>query len=401
MKKTLLIFSLLLAGCQSPEEPEPDKEPAVQAFKPEEHIITKLEQTTEDTAIRDEAFEKVRQNKTLTGGYFGEVTSELEEEFGVQSIESEAVNQAIRDVYGTISGVGVMFFSNPDDNGDTPGVWVGVKEPDEKFDQFASVLQKRVDEGEILAKYIHLFQSDFTEQENNDLTTKAYSALDRAARSHPTPDRVHFGVSIDAKTGIIEVNHDFLTEEAQQGIQSQFPDRQIQFTQQGRMVPLPGEPDVEYPAEAVTDNSSSEGSWIVSVSNKGIMVIGAASSDFSGNGGQGEYYGALSYAFPDADKKLKIGQRVIVEASGPIMESYPGQGRAKFVTVLSTYRPEKADLTEEEAIRAAIKQRKDDNITDGIRSVKFNEKSGQWTVTFVDTMQAEPVATDIVVTDQK
>ncbi|WP_052712129.1 DUF3221 domain-containing protein [Domibacillus indicus] len=400
MKKLLLVTTVLLAACQPADQGEPDKEPAAEAFNPKNHIIAELEQTTENTAVRDEAFKKVQQNETLTGGYLGEVTPELEEEFGVQSIEAEAVQQAIREVYGSISGVGVFFLGTSSDEKSEPGVWVGIKDPDERFDQLVSRLQKQVDEGRILVKYVHLFQSDFTEQESNDLMKKAASALDRAARSHPTPDRVAYSVSVDVRTGVIEVGHDFLTEEAKQGIESQFPGQDFHYTQEGRMVPLPGEPDVEYPEPAVTDKPQTNGSWVMSVSKKGLFVMGAASADFSAGGGEEEHYGATSYSFPEADKKVKVGQRVLVEASGPIMESYPGRGRAKFITVLPAYQPEKADLTEEEAVRAAIQKRQAAQKTEAIRHVKFDEQTDQWTITFVDTMRAKPAAVDIVIADQ-
>lgn len=405
MKKTAiaLYLSAFLAGCQSAGEPatkkeEPDIE---QTSKQEQNIIAELKQTTEDTALRNAAYEDVLKSDTLTGGYLGENTPELQEDLGVQSIEADAVMQVIGAVYGDFYDYGIMYGKNQTSGAAEPGIWVGIKKPDEKADELVRRLQKQADEGKILAKYIHLFESEYSDKDNEVLMYNVSKAIKPMKDAMPEPDRVALGVSVDTITRTIEIGHDFLTKEQMTELKKQFSEYDLAFTQEGRMLPLPGEPDVEYPDETVTRELSTKGSWVMSVSEEEMLVMDAKPNDFSANGGEKESYGAVFFQFPKADEKLKVGQRVIVEASGPIMESYPGQGGAKFVTVLPTYQPDNADLTEEEVVRSAISQHKSKGSFAAIRRVQFEEASDQWTVTFVDSMQPEPNVTDIVVADQK
>ncbi|OLN22533.1 hypothetical protein BTO30_09520 [Domibacillus antri] len=227
------------------------------------------------------------------------------------------------------------------------------------------------------------------------------ATMNRAARSHPTPERVASSVSVDTITGIVDVTHDFLKEEQKKGIQSQFPDHWIHFKQEGRMVPLPGEPDVEYLDKDVTREPSKEGSYVMSVSKSGMLVVAAEPDDYSATGGENPYFAAVSYKFPKADEKLEVGQRILVEASGSIMESYPGQGGAKFVTVLPAYQPKKADITEAEAVRRALTKKKFTGGRDVISDLTFDEQKDQWIVTFIETFSTEKDVMEIVVRDQK
>ncbi len=45
----------------------------------------------------------------------------------------------------------------------------------------------------------------------------------------------------------------------------------------------------------------------------------------------GNKYGATSFEYPNASETLKIGQRVEVESTGPVLDSYPKQGVAKTI----------------------------------------------------------------------
>ncbi|OXS77478.1 DUF3221 domain-containing protein [Domibacillus enclensis] len=404
MKKILLLLAaaVILAGCGEgtssvPEKPEKKEQTAEQ----EKNFFVTLEQTTDDPALRNAAYEEALKSETLTGGYLGEITPELEEDFGVQSIEFYTVTEAIQSIYGDFHDDGILYLKNSADGAEEPGVWVGIKNPDERADELARRLQVYVDEGKIVAKYIHLFVSEYSDQDNQDLMYEVSKAIKPMRDAMPEPDRVANSISVDTITRTIEIGHDFLTEEQMKKLKNQFNEYEIAFVQEGRMLPLPGEPDVEYPDEPVTNERTNEGSWVMDVSADSMLIVSAVSKDFSENGGDSEYYGATYFSFPNAEEKLKIGQRVIVEASGPIMESYPGQGSAKFVTVLPAYQPDGAELTEEEVVRKALEKRGDTGHIEGIRHILFDKETGEWTVTFVDSMEAEPTAVEIRVSDQE
>lgn len=404
MKKILLMLAAaaVFSGCGEGTSSVPE-EPAkkAQTSEQERNIFVELEQTTDDPALRNAAYEEALKSETLTGGYLGEVTPELEEDFGVQSIEFYTVTEAIQSIYGDFHDDGILYLKNSADGAEEPGVWVGIKNPDERADELARRLQVYVDEGKIVAKYIHLFVSEYSDQDNQDLMYEVSKAIKPMRDAMPEPDRVANSISVDTITRTIEIGHDFLTEEQMKKLKNQFNEYEIAFVQEGRMLPLPGEPDVEYPDEPVTKERTNKGSWVMDVSADSMLIVSAVAKDFSENGGDSEYYGATYFSFPNAEEKLKIGQRVIVEASGPIMESYPGQGSAKFVTVLPAYQPDGAELTEEEVVRKALEKRGGTGHVEGIRHILFDKKTGEWTVTFVDSMEAEPTAVEIRVADQE
>ncbi|WNS82277.1 DUF3221 domain-containing protein [Domibacillus sp. DTU_2020_1001157_1_SI_ALB_TIR_016] len=403
MKKIVLVLILgtLLVGCRDevssvPEEPKKQEQTSEQ----EKNVFVELEQTTDDTTIRDAAYEKVLHDKTLTGGYLGKVTPELKEDYGVQSIEFYAVTDAIQSIYGNFYEYGILYLKNQESGAKESGVWVGIKNPDDKAEELARRLQKQVDEGKILAKYIHLFESEYSDQDNQDLMYEVSKAIKPMKDAMPEPERVALSISVDTITRTIEIGHDFLTDEQIEKLREKFSDHEMDFTQEGRMLPLPEEPDVEYPEEPVSHKQTKEGSWVMEVSEDSMLIVGSKAYDFSGTGEQ-EHYDATYYSFPKANVKLKVGQRVIVEASGPIAESYPGQGSAKFVTVLPAYQPKGADLTEEEVVRKAIEQRKENSHVEGIHKITYNKEIDEWILTFVGSMGPEPVVTDITIADQK
>lgn len=403
MKKIVLVLILgaLLVGCRDvassvPEEPKKQEQTSDQ----EKNVFVELEQTTDETTIRDAAYEKALHDETLTGGYLGKVTPELKEDYGVQSIEFYAVTNAIQSIYGNFYDYGILYLKNQESGAKESGVWIGIKNPDDKAEELVRRLQKQVDEGKILAKYIHLFESEYSERDNQDLMYEVSKAIKPMKDAMPEPERVALSMSVDTITRTIEIGHDFLTEEQIEKLKEKFSDYEMDFMQEGRMLPLPGEPDVEYPKEPVSHKQTKEGSWVMEVSKDSMLIVGSKAYDFSGTGEQ-EHYSATYYSFPKANEKLKVGQRVMVEASGPIAESYPGQGRAKFVTVLPAYQPKGADLTEEEVVRKAIEQQKENSYVEGVREITYNKEMDEWALTFVSSMGPEPVVTDITITDQK
>lgn len=404
MKKLILslILGILFAGCgdaASPVSKDP-KEPE-QSSKQEKNVFIELEQTTDDTTSRAAAYEKALHDEILTGGYLGKVTPELKEDYGVQSIEFQAVTNAIQNIYGSFYEYGILYLKNQESGAEESGVWVGIKDPDDKAKELARRLQKQVDQGKILAKYIHLFESEYSEWDNRDLMYKVSKAIKPMKEATPEPERVELSISVDTITRTIEIGHDFLTGEQMDKLKDQFADYKMNFTQEGRMLPLPGDPDVEYPKEPVSYKQTYEGGWIMKVSTNSMLVVQARPDNFSATGGVSEHYGAVNYSFPKANEKLKIGQRVDVEASGWIAESYPGQGRAKFVTVLPTYQPKGADLTEEDVVRKAIEQQEEKAEVEGIREITYNKKTDEWFVTFVRSMASDSTAMIITIADQK
>lgn len=74
-----------------------------------------------------------------------------------------------------------------------------------------------------------------------------------------------------------------------------------------------------------------------------------------------------------------------VEASGPIIESYPGQGTALYVDVLPEYKPEHADLSESKGVQLGIEKAENDQTHHilTIRDLSYNEKEDEWTILFV------------------
>ncbi|RJS59223.1 DUF3221 domain-containing protein [Bacillus sp. PK3_68] len=401
MKKLMLslIVGTLLAGCGDEKSPMPKEQK--QSSEQEKNVFVELEQTADDTAIRDAAYEKALHDETLTGGYLGKVTPELKEDYGVQSIEFQAVTNAIQNIYGSFHEYGILYLKNQESGAEESGVWIGIKDPDDKAKELARRLQKQVDEGKILAKYIHLFESEYSEWDNQDLMYKVSKAIKPMKDAMPEPERVELNMSVDTITRTIEIGHDFLTGEQINKLKDQFTDYKMNFKQEGRMLPLPGDRDVEYPEEPVSYKQTNEGGWVMKVSADRMLVVQARPDNFSATGGVSEHYGAVNYSFPKANEKLKIGQRVDVEASGAIAESYPGQGRAKFVTVLPTYQPKGADLTEEDIVRKAIEQREEKPDVEGIREIAYNKKTDKWFVTFASSMGSDPAATTITIEDQK
>ncbi|KKB44793.1 DUF3221 domain-containing protein [Bacillus thermotolerans] len=398
MKKlaAALCMAVLVAGCSdhsSVGEPEQPMD-AVQ----KRNTYATLEQTADDPAAREEAYEKAMQSEILTGGYLGEVTPALKEDFGVQSIEAYAVTEAIQAIYGDFYQHGIMYLTNQSLEDAESGVWVGIKTPDEKAEELVRRLQQQVDEGRILAKYIHLFESEYSEEDNRKLMDKAAKAIRPMKEALPDPDRAALSISVDTITQTIEIGHDFLTEEQISQLKEQFADYEMEFTQEGRMVPALGESDVEHPEPGITGKPVHDGEWVMSVSEDGMLVVSAQPQDFSQTGGEEAFYSAVHYQFPDADKKLHVGQRVIVEPSGMILESYPGQGRAKFVTVLPAYQPKGADLTEEEAVRQAVMQQETKSILAIERTAYLKEKD-EWLITFAGDSGRK--VKDVVIADQK
>ena len=347
-------------------------------------IIASLEQSTEDTSKRDEQAEKVKESDTYKDGYMGEPTEELAEDLAVQQIEGQVAAQAIEQVYGGYEGVneaGVVFYENQQSGAEQSGFWFGVKEPDERIDELLAILQKKVDAGEILAEPFYIYQSPHTQKDLELLAYQASKKMRPMQEAHHNPEAAGYSVSADTITGALEIGHNFFTEEQQKEIIEAFPDHEVIIEQEGRMVPGPGEPDVLYPNPETAAEPSREGEYVMAVNEDSFMAVETEAQNFSATGGVSDFYSAIDFQFPEASDKLEVGQRVLIEPAGPIMESYPGQGTAVFVEVLPAYQPETADLSEIQVIQQAVA--KADEREKGwkiISGLAFDEKADKWIV---------------------
>lgn len=124
-----------------------------------------------------------------------------------------------------------------------------------------------------------------------------------------------------------------------------------------------------------------EGAYVIETSKEGLLVVNAKSDNFGATGGEEEFYGAIKYTYPNASKEVKVGQRVVIESDGPIMESYPGQGAAKSIKVLPEYQPDKANLSESQVVKQVLETATSKSTrVPAIREINYDEKKDSWKV---------------------
>lgn len=379
MKRTIIAASLgaalLLSGCGTDKTTgnitvEEDDWKTLKTVSGRE-IIAELVQTVEESPKREELAAEQLDSDDYKGGFFGEPSPELANDMAVQAIEGPAVMGAINKIYGQdgFSKEGVIFFENQQDDADQSGVWIGVKNPDERVDALLAELQPQVDAGEILAEPIYIFRSAHTEKALNDIQDEVVEVL-----KGMSDKRGSYSLFVDVKTGEIKLNHDFLKAEQQKELEDQFPEYTFHFEQDGRLVAEPGESSIIMPDETFTETPTNEGGFILSIEEGRIFVAGGSE-------------GAIYYSFDEAEK-LIVGQRVKVEASGGIMESYPAQGSAKYVEILPDYKPADAQLSESQAFVKAMKKFEAESSGEMdfmvVKEVSFDKEAQQWTFTLVD-----------------
>ncbi|WP_170211269.1 DUF3221 domain-containing protein [Robertmurraya siralis] len=347
-------------------------------------IIAKLDQTTNDTSKRDKVVEEIKKREEFTNEPSDESAKEkLVEMSAVQEVEAMTVLPLLEEIYGgnaEFEKNGVVFFGNEATGVEPNGIWIGIKQADDKLQRFVDALQEKVDSGDILAKYIYIYYTPHTTAENNQLVDEVYKAVNEIAKQHSTPERLSLGVSVDGKTGTIEIEHNFLTKEQQQLLREKFSDRETVIKQDGRLAPKEGEPDITYPEEKYTNSLTNDGSYyVLSLSATEMLLVSAPTKDSTNTGDT--IYNAIYYQYPDAQSKLKIGQRVKVESSGPIMESYPAQGTALYVDVLPEYKPDDATLSESQVIRKLLSRIGQAAVVE-IREISYNKNQDEWTINY-------------------
>ncbi|MTD31334.1 DUF3221 domain-containing protein [Planomicrobium sp. YIM 101495] len=373
MKRVMMTIGLasMLAACGTAEQPSDPpasggEESVEKNIVSGREIIASLEQTATDTTKRDEQATAVKEDETFKDGYMGEPTEELAEDIAVQNIEGFAATTALEEVYGGYEGVneaGIVFYENQASGADQSGIWFGVKELDERLDEWLAILQKKVDAGEILAEPIYVFQSEHSQKDLEDWSYRASKKLRPMQEANHRPDIANYGIAADTITGALRIEHNFMSEEQQEEFKAAFPDQEVTFEVYGEMVPAPGEPDVHYPEPAIVAELPEEGLYITEMQEEGILV------------------GSTNFYFADADEKLEVGQRVNVESTGMIATSDPGQGTAIVVRVLPAYQPEGAERTDAEVIRQALETSPGEEMRYyTINRVEYDAASGEWLI---------------------
>jgi hypothetical protein len=130
-----------------------------------------------------------------------------------------------------------------------------------------------------------------------------------------------------------------------------------------------------------SNNPKAVNVWYVTKKEKeNTLVVNVIPKD---TGGVKEFYDAVWVSnIPD---EVEIGQKVEVLFEGAMAASYPGQGRAKKVSILPKIKPNKANMTEDQVIREALTSKETSNINIFvIKDIKFDEKLDLWTIRFKD-----------------
>lgn len=369
MKKALpiLLAAMLLSGCGTAGQNITTSQSQEQVSDVE---FSKLQQTVSED-IRNE---KVEPQDDVDG-----MSPEV---LQMQSQEGTIIMQVLDEVFGSYEEVEkhtVVYFQNEETDTHQVGLYIGMKENDESFKKLFDALQKKVDEGEILAKYIHFRPVAYTQQELNVATDETYTTLQS---SNIGREGGNFGVSISPITNVVRIDHNMFADEDQQKVRELLKTWEVEFHQSGAMIPGPGEPLIIYPEEEFTSEPQSNGEIIMSLGDGQVNT-------------QNVYY-----KFNEADQ-LSVGMRVDIEPSGPVLLSFPGQGSAAFVTVYPNYKPEGATLSEFEVNALAIDQLSEEqrNAHPLLESVLYDATANKWTVTFSLYMEdAEPF--DILIEDK-
>ncbi|WP_223812015.1 YobA family protein [Geobacillus sp. 46C-IIa] len=124
--------------------------------------------------------------------------------------------------------------------------------------------------------------------------------------------------------------------------------------------------------------------YVVRKEGGSILVVSSDPQDFRSTGGLEEFYNAILVS--SAPARVKIGQKVQVWIDGGIAESYPGQGKADKVLVVPSTPHDGARLSEEEAIRQALKQEESrlEHMIPVIQAVDYDKQADTWMIQIKD-----------------
>lgn len=358
-----ILSVLLLAGCGTADQSASQSQSEEQVKEVE---FPQLEQTVSED-LRNERVELMEE--------MPDTSLEIQ---GIQAHEIMIVQEEMAEVWGSyeeIEKASIVYFqSNPKEEKPL-GFYIGLKEPDEKFEELFATLQKKVDDGEILAKYIHFYPITYSQSELNAFQEKIYTELEQSGIGR---QRGTFSLSINPITTTVHIDHNMLTEEDQEKIKELYKEWPIEFTLTGPLVPGPGEPVVILPDEEFTTEPQTDGEILMFVGEEQIHTQNT------------------HYYFTEA-AELKAGMRVHIEVNGSVLESFPAQGEAAFVKVYPNYKPEGATLSEFEVNAEAIEQLTEEQrlMNPLLTSTVYNETTNQWTVEMEVGDEGEPLVFEI------
>jgi hypothetical protein len=123
--------------------------------------------------------------------------------------------------------------------------------------------------------------------------------------------------------------------------------------------------------------------YVMNEENTGILVVSQVVQDFSATGGVEEFYNAIW--FSNAPQDVEIGDKVKVWYD-EVLESYPGQSEAKHVEVISSQKPNGANLTESEALYKTLTS-KEVNRTEVavVKFIEYNKQTDKWNIVLKET----------------
>lgn len=118
--------------------------------------------------------------------------------------------------------------------------------------------------------------------------------------------------------------------------------------------------------------------YVMQKDNERILVISQSAQDFSSTGGVKAYYDAIW--FSKAPKEVEVGDKVSVWYDF-VAESYPGQSEVKHIDVISSQKPNGANLTESEALKKALESEeiKASDIT-VLKSIVYDKQADRWNI---------------------
>lgn len=127
--------------------------------------------------------------------------------------------------------------------------------------------------------------------------------------------------------------------------------------------------------------------YIMATSEGSILVINTEPEDFSGTGGVEEFYDAVWVS--NVTEPVDVGEQVNVWFEGGVNESYPAQAGMGELEIIDSRIPSGADLSEAEALRAALSQESLNAESLVVRSISYDDNGDEWVIELRDTHSYE------------
>lgn len=120
--------------------------------------------------------------------------------------------------------------------------------------------------------------------------------------------------------------------------------------------------------------------YVVKIDGDRILVVSPDVKDYSSTGGQKNSYSAIW--FDESPSNIDVGMKVEVWAEGgKVLESYPAQGKAERVSVISDSQAEGAELSEAEAVKKVISSLEiEESHFAVVKEVEYDPSNSVWTV---------------------